>query len=367
MRTISRSGSCHPIPWTQRKTSIGEIAAATAPRPAAPVRNPTSVPMPIRRAILLLVLVMSLLPGCRDDDSTPAVKTIGVSLLTRAHVFYRDLEDGLLAAADEHGYRLIMTAAEWDAGRQISQIEDFVTRGVDAIVLSPVDSRAVGQGVRTANRAGIPVFTADIASFEGDVVSHVASDNVAGGRLAGEYLVDLLDGQGEIAIINQPTVTSTLDRVEGFRQVVSEYPQIRIVADVNGDGVRDRAMQVATDVLQAHPGIDGIFAINDDSALGTLDAAEDLGVDDLVIIGYDATPPARQAILQDRALKADVVQYPREIGEKTIETIVRHFAGEDVPDVVPVEVGIVDRESLTLEQATPEAVSGAMQEPAAAP
>jgi len=294
----------------------------------------------------LIVLLIFLTLGCAPTDSGNSTTTIGVSLLTRAHVFYRDLEDGLNAGAREHGYRLLINAAEWDAGRQIAQLEDLITRGVDAIIVCPVDSSGIGAGIKAANRAGIPVFTADIASFSGDVVAHIASDNLAGGRLAGEYLVDLLDGRGKVAIINQPIVTSTLDRVQGFYEVLQAHPDIEIVADVNGDGVRDRALRAASDVLQAHPELDAIFAINDDSALGTLDAVEDFGRENIVIVGYDATPPARDAILKGRALKADVVQYPFKIGQKTIETIADYFAGKPVPTVVPVEVGIVDRAAL---------------------
>jgi ribose transport system substrate-binding protein len=295
---------------------------------------------------IVLAILIGLTLGCGPEETRDAGMTIGVSLLTRAHVFYRDLEDGLRAGAAEHDYELFITAAEWDAGRQISQLEDFITRDVDAIIVSPVDSSGVGAGIRAANRAGIPVFTADIASFGGEVVSHIASDNIAGGRLAGEYLVELLGGKGKVAIINQPIVTSTLDRVQGFREVVEAYPEIEIVADVDGHGLRDRALVAASDVLQANPELDGIFAINDDSALGTLDAVEDFGRDGIVIVGYDAIPPARDAILKDRALKADVVQYPFEIGRVTVETIASFFAGNQVPEVVPVEVGIVDRESL---------------------
>jgi len=295
---------------------------------------------------IVLAILIGWTLGCGPADTGGAEKTIGVSLLTRAHVFYRDLEDGLLAGAAEHDYELFISAAEWDAGRQIAQLEDFITREVDAIIVSPVDSSGVGAGIRAANEAGIPVFTADIASFGGEVVSHIASDNIAGGRLAGEYLVKLLGGEGKVAIINQPIVTSTLDRVQGFREIVEAYPGIEIVADVDGHGLRDRALQAASDVLQANPELDGIFAINDDSALGTLDAVEDFGRDNVVIIGYDATPPARDAILKDGALKADVVQYPFEIGRMTVVTIADFFAGNEVPEVVPVEVGIVDRESL---------------------
>lgn len=297
-------------------------------------------------SLTIVILLAGLALACGPGDDGETTKTIGVSLLTRAHVFYRDLEDGLQAGAAEHGYRLLINAAEWDASRQIAQLEDFVTRGVDAIVVCPVDSSGIGAGIRSANRVNVPVFTADIASFDGDVVSHIASDNIAGGRLAGTYLAELLDGRGKVAIINQPIVTSTLDRVKGFREVLREHPEIEVVADVDGQGVRDRALQATSDVLQGNPELDAIFAINDDSALGALDAVEDFGREGIVIIGYDATPPARDAIVKGRALKADVVQYPFEIGRRTINIIARHFAGEEVPAVVPVEVGIVDRSSL---------------------
>jgi ribose transport system substrate-binding protein len=295
--------------------------------------------------VVLLMLVLAV-GGCGKKSETNAVKTIGVSLLTRAHVFYKDLEEGLKAEAAKNGYELIVTAGEFDLGKQSSQVEDFITRKVDAIVLCPVDSRGIGPAIMKANEAHIPVFTADIASQEGNVVCHIASDNVAGGRLAGEYLAKLMNGKGNVAIIGQPTVTSVLDRVQGFKEAVGKFPGIKIVADVNGEGVRDKAMQAAADVLQAHPDLDGIFGINDDSALGSLDAVTQFNRQNISIIGYDAIPPAADAILRGTALKADVVQYPKKIGEMTVAKIKEYFSGATLPKIVPVEVGIVDKQAL---------------------
>lgn len=272
--------------------------------------------------------------------------TIGVTLQTRAHVFYKDLEDGMRKAAIEKGYELIVTAGEFDLGKQSAQIEDFITRRVDAIVVVPVDSRGIGPAIRKANAAGIPVFTSDIAAQEGDVVCHIASDNVAGGRLAGEFIAKALGGKGTLAIIGQPTVTSVIDRVQGFREAVAKHPGLAIVSEVNGEGVRDKAMQAASDVLQANPGLSGIFGINDDSALGALDAVRQFRREKIVIVGYDATPPAVDAIRKGTALKADVIQYPDKIGRNTIERIFDHFNGRPVPALDPVEVGIVDASSL---------------------
>lgn len=301
-----------------------------------------------RFCIALLILASALASlSCGKKEGAKASKVIGVSLLTRAHVFFKDLEEGLQAEAAKNGYELIVTAGEFDLGKQSAQIEDFIARKVDAIVVCPVDSRGIGPSIRKANDAKIPVFTADIASFDGEIVCHVASDNVAGGTLAGEYLAKALGGKGKIAIIGQPTITSVLDRVQGFKNAVAKFPGLEIVADVNGEGVRDKAMQAAADVLQAHPDLSGIFGINDDSALGALDAVKQFNRAGISIVGYDATPPAVDAITKGTALKADVVQYPKKIGATTIMKISEYFSGAQLPKKIPVEVGIVDAASLS--------------------
>ncbi len=304
----------------------------------------------VMKQLTILIVVSIVIGGafssCGRKSESTASKTIGVSLLTRAHVFYKDLEEGLKTEAAKNGYELIITAGEFDLGKQSAQIEDFITRKVDAIILCPVDSRGVGPAVKKANAAKIPVFTADIAAQEGEVVCHIASDNVAGGRLAGEYLAKVMNGKGSVAVIGQPTVTSVLDRVQGFKEALSKFPEIKIVADVNGEGVRDKALQVAADILQAHPDLDGIFGINDDSALGALDAVQQFKREHISIVGYDAIPAAVDAITKGTALKADVVQFPKKIGESTIMKVKEYFSGAAVPKIVPVEVGIVDKDAL---------------------
>ena len=293
---------------------------------------------------IILILICALGFSCGKKDEQAHTRTIGVALLTRGHIFYKDLEEGLRDEAARQHYELVVTSAEFDLGKQISQIEDFVARRVDAVIVCPVDSKGIGPGVRKANEANVPVFTADIAAQEGTVVSHIASDNVAGGRLAGEYIVKALNGKGKIAIINNPVATSVLDRVQGFREAIGKFPGITVVADVNGQAVRDKSLEVTADVLQANPRLDGIFGINDASALGALDAVEQFKRTNIIIVGYDATPPAADAITRGTSLKADVIQYPKKIGTITIEMIRDFFAGKQVPPVVPVEVGIADAE-----------------------
>ncbi len=295
----------------------------------------------------LIAITILAIPSCNKSSENKSGKVIGVTLLKRGDIFYLDLEEALKKEAAKYNYEIIVTSADFDLGKQIAQIEDFISRKVDAIVVCPVDSKGVGQGIIEANNANIPVFTADIAAQEGKVVAHIASDNVAGGRLAGEYLAKVLKEKGKVAIVNQPAITSVLDRVQGFKEAITKFPEIKLVADVNGQGVRDRSLQVTSDILQSNPDLNGIFGINDESALGALDAVQQLNKKNVVIVGYDATPPAADAIMKETSLKADVIQKPGLIGETTIQKIKDYFEGKQIPAIVPVAVGIVDKEALS--------------------
>ncbi len=289
------------------------------------------------------------LASCSSPQG-PVRKVIGVTLLTKEHVFYRDLESGLRETAQQKGYDLAVTSGDWDLAKQQGQVENFIVQKVAAIVVCPVNSKGIGPAIEKASQANIPVFTADIKADSGPVVSHIASDNFLGGRLAGETLAKALGGKGKVAVIDQPIVESAMERVRGFEEVVKQHPGMQIVAKPNGDGVRDKAMKAAEDLLQGFPELNGIFGINDDSALGALSAIESAGRKGIVVIGFDAIPEARAAILRDSSLKADVVQNPKEIGQKTIETIDRHLKGEPVPKLIPVEVKVVDKAILEKEK-----------------
>jgi ribose transport system substrate-binding protein len=285
--------------------------------------------------------------GCQSGGGKGSGgKRIGVTLLTREHEFYKDLEAGLKEAADKQGYQLTVTSGDFDLAKQQSQIENFIVQGLDAIIVCPADSKGIGPAIERANQAHIPVFTADIAAQGGQVVSHVASDNLSGGRLAAQFIARALNDQGEVGIIGQQEVQSGLDRELGFKEEMQKHPGIRIVSVLNGGGVRDKALKAADDMLQGNPNLKGIFGINDDSALGALSAAEGRGKGDLVIVGYDATPEAVKAIRRGSALKADVAQQPRDLGAKTIEAISTHFAGGQAPKSIAVPVKVVDAESL---------------------
>jgi ribose transport system substrate-binding protein len=293
--------------------------------------------------------------GCRrggpgdDRSGAPAGKprpVVGVTFLTQTHDFYKDLEAAMRQEAAARGLDLIVTSCEMDPAKQASQIEDFVAQRVAAIVAAPCDSDAIGPNLEAADRAGIPVFTVDIAAHGGKIVSHVASDNVQGGRLAAQALAKYLKGQGKVIVIDHPTVASVQDRTRGFDEELKKTPGITVVGRPSADGQRAKAMAVMEDMLQAHRDLKGVFAINDDSALGALSVLEAAGRKDIVIVGFDATPDAQRAIRQGGPLKADVAQHPKAIGQKAIEIVARHLAGERVPPLVAVEVGLVDQEAL---------------------
>jgi ribose transport system substrate-binding protein len=299
----------------------------------------------LRAAATLAFLLATLSCGGREPAGAPR-PVVGVTLLTQTHAFFKDLEEGLRAEARARNLEVVVVACEMDPAKQASQIEDFVAQRVAAIVAAPCDSSAIGPHLAGPERAGIPVFTADIAAASGKVVSHVASDNLQGGRLAARTLAGLLGGTGKVLIIDHPTVASVQDRVAGFLEELKGHPQIEVVGRPSSDGQRARAMAVMEDMLQAHPDLKGVFGINDDSALGAVAVLDAARRTDIVVVGYDATPEAQAAIKRGGPLKADVIQHPDAIGRTVMELVARHLAGEPVQPRVAIEVGIVTAASI---------------------
>ncbi len=304
-------------------------------------------------AALAALAAIALIVSCSSKKTAPdaasgkRIYRVGVTLLTEEHPFYRELKAAFIEQCEVRNLRPIILSCNMDLPTQTSQVENFITQKVDAMVVCPAESAGIAGAIRKANAANIPVFTADIAAQGGKVVSHIASDNVEGGLLAGNCMAALLKEKGEVAIVNHPIVQSVQDRVKGFKQAIKDYPGIMIVDDQAAEGQRDKAVAVTENILQKHPKLRGIFAINDSTALGALAAVEQSGRKDIVIVGYDGDPEARQKILAGSALKADVVQYPREIGKATANAVADYLEGKKVPAFVPVETGIVDRESLS--------------------
>jgi ribose transport system substrate-binding protein len=297
-----------------------------------------------RGLMIVCCLALVATPGCNRSESDRPL--VGITLLNKQDVFYQDLAAGMREAADEVGIELLVQSAEKDLAAQTAQVENFIVRGVDAIVACPVDSRGIAQVLRRAAAEGVAVFTADIAADGIDVVAHVASDNVQGGRLAGEYLGRRLEGAAAVAVVDHPEVTSVQDRVAGFLEVVDGNAELTLAARPSAQGRRDMALDVAASMLQAHPEVRGVFAINDETALGVVQALDALGRDDVIVVGYDAIPEARAAILAGSPLEADVVQYPHLMGQQVIHAVNARLAGKAVDPVQAGSVGLVTRESL---------------------
>ena len=302
--------------------------------------------------LVLASLIIGAGCGAPSEKDPNAPKVIGAAMLTQTHVFYQDMVAAMQKEAEAQGLKLDVRYAEFDSRKQNDQIDIFITQGVDAIIIAPNDSSGVGPVIAEAKRKNIPVFTADIAAKNADVVCHVASDNEAAGRLVGEYLAKAIGGKGKVAVIDHPSVTSVQERTRGFDAVMAQYPDIEIVQRLPGEGQRDKAMRVCQDLLQAQPDLSGIFGINDDSALGALAAVEAAGLQDkIVIVGVDGTPEARETILAGKALKADAAQFPEKIGQQTISIVADYLLrGVTPPPVVPVEVALLDQQSLQAEQ-----------------
>ncbi len=269
-------------------------------------------------------------------------KTVGVSIQNREAQFYQDMESGMKSEAAKYGYTVNVVDASRDNAKQQSQVEDFISQKVSAIVLTPYDSQAIGSAIVEANKAGIPVFTADIASAskDGKVVSHIASDNVQGGEQAGKLMCAAIPGHvGTIAIIDEPAVTSVQDRVKGFRQAIAGCPGVTIVSDIDGGGERAKASSSMEDILQSHKDLKGVFGINDDSALGAAKAIQAAGLQSkIAVVGYDAAPEARTAIGKG-AMYGDAIQHPDQIGAKTIDAIHDYFNGKTPAAKISVPVG----------------------------
>ena len=285
-------------------------------------------------------LSLGLLAGCGGDEGAEEAGpgrpggVIGISVLTMTNPFFKEIADVVTAEAASHGYKVIVTSAEFDPARQRTQVKDFLVRKVSAMILTPADSKAVGTAIMEANEAGIPVFTADIASLaEGaKVVSHVATDNYSGGRQAAKAIIQALGNKGKVAIIDHPMVESVILRTKGFRDELKEAGSpIEIVGAWPGKGSKDESFMAAQDILTAHQDLAGIFAINDPSALGACAAIEkEKRTGKIAVVGFDGQLEGKQAIKEGKIF-ADPIQFPDQIARRTVQTIMKYLDGEKVP------------------------------------
>lgn len=289
-----------------------------------------------------LLLSLTLLAACGKTSDKPAggsKGTIGVSLLTLQNPFFKVIGDNITAEATKSGYDTLVVSADNDVVRQSNQVKDFIVKKAAAIVLSPADSKAIVPVIQEANAAGIPVFTVDVPCNEPGVkiVTQVATDNFGGGKEAATAMIEALKGGGgKIGVLDLKQVESCILRVKGFKEVLGAHnataaQKIEIVSELDGGGLKDKGYKAAEDMLQAHPDLVGIFAINDPSALGARGALEKAGrADKVVIIAFDGQPEGKQAI-KDGKMYAEPVQFPEKMGVEVVRAFIRHSKGEELP------------------------------------
>ncbi|GAB6087623.1 ribose ABC transporter substrate-binding protein RbsB [Alkaliphilus crotonatoxidans] len=294
---------------------------------------------------LMLMLVMTLIVGCgQSADPAPqgnegGKEKIGLVISTLNNPFFVSLKEGAEAKAQELGYDLVVLDSQNDPSREISNVEDLVTQNVDVILINPTDSDAVGNAVRAANAKGIPVITLDRGANAGDVVSHIASDNVAGGKMAGEFIVEQLGGSGKVVELEGIAGTSAArDRGQGFNEAIAST-ELEVAAKQTADFDRTRGLEVMENILQAQPEINAVFAHNDEMALGALQAIKASGRD-ILVVGFDATDDAVKAV-KDGEMAATVAQQPDLIGSLGVETAHQVIQGESVEDFIPVDLKLI--------------------------
>lgn len=273
----------------------------------------------MRRSLLLIVLLVVV-------SAFAGKFVIGLSLSTLNNPFFVTLRDGALEAAKQYGVDLIVLDAQDNPAKQLNDIEDLIQKKVDLIIINPTDSDAIVSAVESANDANIPVITVDRAANGGKVVLHIASDNVAGGRMAAEIIAKALGGKGNVVeLVGIPGTSAARDRGKGFEEGLKNYPGLKLVAKQVANFNRAEGLTVMENIIQANPNIDAVFAQNDEMALGAIEALKEAGMlDKVIVVGFDAIPDAVEAVKKGE-MYATIAQQPFKMGYMAVEKAVEYL------------------------------------------
>lgn len=297
-------------------------------------------------AILLAVIVS----GCRRE----ARRVVGVVPKGANHIFWQTVHAGAIKAAQEFGFEIEWNAAalEINSSRQIEIVESMVNRRLAGIVLAPVDRKALVGVVERAAREGVPVAIFDSGIDTGKRITYVATNNLESGRMAARRLGQILGGQGKVGVIGFMTGSaSTMEREEGFLDETRKlFPKIEVVGVQFGMADRAKAMAVTENLLTAHPDLAGLYADNESSLAGAVQALKSRAAKQVKLVGMDASD---QLVADVRAGWIDslVLQNPFRMGYESTRAIGLKLAGAPVPELVDSGVALVLREHLD----TPEA------------
>ena len=294
--------------------------------------------------VTLMVLSLVLIPMTFAGAQTAPSYTIGFAVSTLENPFFVTMKDAAEAKAIELGVTLVVLDAQDNAETQASQIEDFITRGVDLLIINPVDSDAIGMSVLACNEAGIPVITVTRSSNSGVVVQHLDIDNREAGMLDAQQLIKDLGGKGKVAILEGfAGSSSAIDREGGFMDAIAGT-DIEVVASLTANYSREEGATVTEDVLQSNPELDAIYAHNDEMALGAVRSVAAAGRSaEIRIYGIDATDDALAAV-ENGEMAATVQQQPALQIEIALENAVKYLNGETLEPLVNIPLKLIVKE-----------------------
>ncbi|MBK7598072.1 MAG: substrate-binding domain-containing protein [Acidobacteria bacterium] len=292
----------------------------------------------------------------RNQATSDGRPTIALVVKTLNNPFFNDMQKGAEEAAKSLNVHLLVQAAERevDVEKQMQIIENLIESKVSALCITPSGSKEIIPAIVKANKAGIPVVILDtrvnpeaLAAANGKIAAFIGSDNLEGGRLAGELMVRTLGGKGKVAILEGIPGHETGDsRLKGFRQAVAGSPGIQIVSSQTANWERDQGYTVFQNMLQAHPDIQGLFACSDLMALGAVEAIRAAGkTGKITVIGFDAFSEAREAVRKGE-MTATVAQFPADMGKIGVESAARLLKGERIQEEVTVKIQLITRDNL---------------------
>ena len=306
------------------------------------------------KKIVSIIMVLSLMvlaacsmdSGLTDDkkekkDSSMKDVKVGVSISTLNNPFFVSLKDGIEKEAKEKGMKVTVVDAQDDTAKQISGIEDLILQKVDVLLVNPTDSAAISSAVQSANEAGIPVITIDRSSDEGDIETFIASDNVAGGEMAAEYLVKELGEKAKVVELEGVSgASATRERGKGFHNIADK--QLDVLTSQTAEFDRTKGLNVMENILQGNKDIQAVFAHNDEMALGAIEAIKAAGKD-IIVVGFDGNDDALKAV-ENGELKATIAQQPSLIGEEAVNAAEKILKGDKVDDTISVPLKLVTKE-----------------------
>lgn len=292
---------------------------------------------------LVAIISMSFFIGCSNRKSD---KKVGIVLSTLNNPFFVSMKEGAEKEAEKLGFELIVLDSQNDPAKERSNVEDLIQLGVVALLINPTDSDAVVKSVEVANEANIPVITLDRQSNGGEVTSHIASDNIKGGAMAAEFVLEKLGTEANINVVELqgiPGASATRDRGAGFHSILDDKTNVKFVSSQAADFDRQKGLSVMENILQGNSDVQVVFAHNDEMALG---AAKAIGTSNVkaMVIGFDGNEDALDAVEKGEMI-ATVAQQPDLIGALGVELALKIYNREAVDKEIAADLKIVSNQN----------------------